>query len=124
MSKKILIVDDDEAIIMSLKVLLEAHGFVVDTASDGLEGLIQAKSGKPDLIVLDLLMPGHDGAFAYREMRKSGDISSIPVLFFSSYSDRPELLNEIDSSVPSDRFFPKPVHPKELLAKINELLAG
>jgi len=119
MAKKVLIVDDDIAISESLKVLLGVKGYDVDTASDGLAGLEKAKSLAPDLIVLDLFLPGMNGADVYAEIKKSGTpAASVPVIFLSSFSEKPDILN--DPSISADMFMPKPVDP---LAMINRVAA-
>ena len=70
MAKKILIIDDDIAITESLKVLLGVKGYDVETSSDGLDGLEKAKTVSPDLIVLDLFLPGMNGPEVYAEIKK------------------------------------------------------
>ena len=123
MAKKILIIDDDIAITESLKVLLGVKGYGVVTASDGLDGLEKAKTESPDLIVLDLFLPGMNGPEVYAEIKKcEPPTSATPVIFLSSFSEKPDILDGQD--VAEDMFMPKPLNPVEMLDRIAAILGS
>jgi DNA-binding response OmpR family regulator len=122
--QKILIIDDDTAIVESLKVLLDVKGFDTETAGDGLEGLIKAKSFCPDLILLDLLLPGKSGYLVLKELRENPATQKTPILVLSSFSEKPDMSHEpgLDDCLTPEMFVPKPVDPMKLLEKIGGLL--
>ena len=84
--QKILIVEDEPEARTLLKRRLMAYRFEVVEAGDGAEGLRKAKEEKPDLIILDLKMPGDDGLQVYRSMRKEAGLEAVPVLFLTAIS--------------------------------------
>jgi DNA-binding response OmpR family regulator len=120
MKKKILIIDDDTAISESLKMLLTVKGYEVDTASDGLEGLEKVKSAPPDLVVLDLFLPEMNGPEVYANIRKNESTAALPVLFLSSFSEKPDILD--DANISPDLFMPKPIDPIGMLNRIASIL--
>ncbi len=117
MAKKVLIIDDDEAIVESLKVLLTIKGYETETACDGEDGVCKARDMHPDIILLDMLLPGHDGYEVYRELRKENVTPASRVIFLSSFSGRPDLKTGegLENEITLDMFMPKPVDPKKLL---------
>ena len=86
MSKKILVVDDDPDILDAVTMILESQGYQVVTARDGVEGLANLKAEKPDLLILDLLMPKMDGFAVFKELQEPqwGEFSIIPILMLTS----------------------------------------
>ncbi len=116
MNKKILVVDDEPDVITYLKMMLTEAGFEVVTASDGMEGLEQARKEKPDLVVLDLLMPKNTGVDFYRKMRKDKEIAKTPVIIVSAIAGRNLAVGQAVA------VFDKPVEPEELVAAINQAL--
>lgn len=88
MSKKILVIDDDDDIITYLTTLLEDHGYVTLSATDGRQGLELAKREMPDLITLDLLMPNQTGTDFYRKLVKDKDLADIPIIVVSGTAGR------------------------------------
>jgi len=122
--RKILIIDDDTAIVESLKILLDIKGFETDTACDGMEGVSKAKSFCPDLIMLDLLLPGQDGYAVIKELKKNLATKETPVIVLSSFTETPDMSHEpgfVECFKP-EMFVPKPVDPIKLLEKIAGLL--
>ncbi len=119
---KILIIDDDIAIVETLKILLSIKGYDTAAASDGQAGVDTALAFAPDLIILDLFLPIKDGAEVYSELRSNPSTASTPVLFLSSFAEKPEMLSRPDQHIPEDHFFPKPVDPTLLLDKIASLI--
>jgi two-component system OmpR family response regulator len=113
----ILIVDDDPHIREVVRYALESAGHAVDAAEDGRAGLVAARSRAPELIVLDILMPGLDGIEVCRELRKT---SSVPILFLSSKDD--EIDRVIGLEVGGDDYVTKPFSPRELVARVKAML--
>jgi len=88
MAKKILIIDDEQDVIEYLSELLQANGFEVCFAHDGREGFEVLKKEKPDLITLDLQMPGDTGTDFYRNLHRSAEFKDIPVIVISGIAGR------------------------------------
>ncbi len=110
----VLVVDDEERIVNFLKVKLKASGYEVLTARNGRAGLEQVQANEPDLVVLDVLMPGLDGFETLKQLRT---FSSVPVIVLSArgaYSDKIHGLG-----LGADDYLPKPFNPDELVARIE-----
>ena len=118
--KKILIVDDDENIIQTLKMRLEANGYKVFTASNGVEGLEQAKEVGPDLILLNIMMPRLDGIMTTLKLKGTEQIRSIPVIIMTGIKEKEEMV--LARHVGAADYITKPFEHDELLKKINKLL--
>jgi len=118
--KKILIVDDERDFVEMLKVRLESSGYEVDVAYDGQEGLDKARHDKPDLVVLDVMMPLLDGYHVCRLLKFDEQFNQIPVIILTARG-RPED-RETGEDVGGDAYMVKPFDSKELLSKIQELL--
>lgn len=114
---RILVVDDDPALRVLLTDYLAASGFVVDTASDGVEMHQRLAQAVPDAIVLDLMLPGQDGLSLARELRKTSDI---PILMLSARGE--EIDRVVGLEVGADDYLAKPFSPRELLARLRALL--
>jgi len=121
MSKKILIVDDEVDLADLVKLRLEANGYQVVVAHDGQVGLEVAKKEKPDLIVLDLMLPKLDGYKICRILKFDQKFKKIPIILFSAKAqDEDKVRGE---EVGANAYIVKPFEPKTLLIKIEELLA-
>jgi len=98
MAKKILVVDDEPDFLEIIKTMLEADDYEVITALDGKEALNKIKRQKPDLVLLDILMPGLDGFETLRRIRKQN--KKLPVFFITAFSDKErfKLAKELNSS--------------------------
>ncbi|NNG06558.1 MAG: response regulator, partial [Desulfobacteraceae bacterium] len=83
MAKKILIVDDEPAAIDYATAVLEENGYQAISAEDGLEGMEKARAEKPDLILLDIMMPGKGGIAMYQDLRKDEETKGIPVIIIT-----------------------------------------
>jgi DNA-binding response OmpR family regulator len=123
---KILLVDDDPDFVAATKTVLESqHDYRVLTASDGVFGLAIARAEQPDLIILDVLMPFEDGFDTARELKNDPDLSKIPIIMLTSFSQRK---GETDISVvqgmelEAEDYVEKPVEPQELLRRVDKLL--
>jgi DNA-binding response OmpR family regulator len=117
MAEKILIVDDSRPFRQSLNRFLAMEGFDVEEAGDGPEGLDQAQAYSPDLVVMDVNMPGMDGFEAVRRLR---EFSHVPVLILSARSA--EMDRVLGLSAGADSYLAKPFSASELLARIQALL--
>jgi two-component system, OmpR family, response regulator VicR len=120
MSKRILVIDDEKEIIDILKLRLQAKGYEVLEAYDGASGLDLAKSQKPDLIILDIILPLING-FTVCSLLKGNEIyKSIPVIILTAREEDNDQI--FDHEVKPDAFMNKPFDAASLLAKIHELL--
>jgi len=118
--KRILIVDDEEDILDVLRFRLEANNYEVLSASDGQEGLNKAKSEKPDLIILDLMLPKLDGYKVCRMLKFDESYKSIPIIIFTARAQKKD--EEFDMEMGADAYIAKPFEPAILLGKMEELL--
>ena len=125
--KKILIVDDDPDIRDVVSLVLEAQGYQVSTASDGLECFAKLGKEKPDLLILDLLMPKMDGFAVYKELQnpKWSAYKDIPILILTSVREeaskrRYEL--ETSQTLNVDSYLEKPISPETLIETAKNLL--
>jgi len=125
--KKVLVVDDDPDIADAISMILESKGYQVVIAHDGIECLNKLGTQKPDLIILDLLMPKMDGFAVYKELRspKWSEYRDIPVIILSSVREeasrrRYEL--ETGQDLKPDEYIEKPILPRVLLECVEKLL--
>lgn len=119
-SKKILIVDDEPDILEFLKYNLLKEGFEVLTACDGEEGLRVAEAEKPDLIVLDIMMPKMDGVEICRNIRSNPSLKNTLVAFLTAREEDYSQIAALD--VGGDDYITKPVKPRVFISRINALL--
>jgi DNA-binding response OmpR family regulator len=124
---KILIVDDDPDIVVAISAVLEAHDYQVVTARDGDEGLAKLRDERPELMVLDLLMPRMDGFSVCRELKdpRRAKYANVPILILTSVKEeasrrRYEL--ETGLSLDVDDYVEKPIDPPALLHRVEKLL--
>lgn len=116
-SQSILIIDDDPHILELLRYALETEGLTVIEAKNGREGLLQAQQHRPNVIILDVMMPEMGGLEMCRELRKD---SQIPILFLSSRDS--ELDKILGLEMGGDDYVAKPFSPRELVARIKAML--
>jgi DNA-binding response OmpR family regulator len=117
MSQKILLVDDEPEILDICRDYLKASAFEVVTAKDGLQGLSAARREKPDLIVLDLMMPEMDGLDLCREIRRE---SNVPIIMLTARVEEVDKL--IGLEIGADDYMTKPFSPRELVARVKVVL--
>ena len=122
MTKKILIVDDEPVIIELLQVNLQMEGYEVITAADGQEALEKAASERPDLVILDIMMPKMDGWTARSELRKEAGTADIPVIFLTARAQQADVKRGLEAGVAA--YITKPFDPGELLSIIEKILNG
>jgi|SRR5689334_18715896 len=117
MSKKILVIDDEPKIVEICQDYLKAAGFDVVTAADGPRGLAAARREKPDLIVLDLMLPGMDGLDVCRTLRRESDT---PIIMLTARVEESDKL--VGLELGADDYITKPFSPRELAARVRVVL--
>lgn len=141
MSKQILIIDDEPDIVTFLSAILEENGYATVSAKDGVEGMEALRREKPDLVLLDLMMPKKSGIVMFQELRKDPELSQIPVVVVTGVSEvtgvdfrnfmyKQPLKDEkkfvettglTQYTIP-DGYIEKPIDPDELMKAINRAL--
>jgi DNA-binding response OmpR family regulator len=121
--KKILVVDDEKDMLLILEKRLTAEGYSVITTTKGTNAVSLAKSQHPDIIILDVAMPGMDGGEVAAKLREHPLTRSIPVIFLTALLTKTEEY-EGDHTVSSNITFAKPFDTEELLVRIKELLCN
>ena len=117
MSKKILVVDDDPELTELLRSYLGSNGYTVATAGDGRAMHEMLKAFEPDMLILDLMLPGEDGLTLCRNLRAA---SRLPILMLTARGDDMDRI--IGLEMGADDYLPKPFNPRELLARIRSIL--
>lgn len=121
MSRRILLVDDENDILELVTPMLENSGYEVLTAADGQEAIEKARLQKPDLIILDLMLPKLDGYSVCRMIKLDKTIKNIPIIMFTARAGKDD--QSTASEVGADAYIIKPFDPEAMLSKIKELLA-
>jgi len=117
---KVLIVDDEPDLVELISLRLEANNYQVISAFDGQEGLDKARSEKPDLIILDIMLPKIEGYKVCRMLKFDERYKQIPVILFTARAQASDL--KLGKDVGADAYLTKPFEPDILLAKVSELL--
>ena len=120
MPKKILAVDDERHIVRLVQVNLEKHGYEVVTAYDGKEALAKVESEKPDLVVLDVMMPFMDGIEVLQTLRKNPATRDLPVIMLTAKAQDADVFRGWSSG--ADCYLTKPFNPMELLSFVKRIL--
>ncbi|MBI2331734.1 MAG: response regulator [Chloroflexi bacterium] len=121
MAERILIVDDDVDTLRLVGLMLQRQGYQVIAASNGSQGLTKAFEERPNLILLDVMMPDMDGYEVPRRLRKNPATASIPILMFTAKTQLDDKVAGFE--VGADDYLTKPTHPTELQAHVKSLLA-
>ena len=117
---RILAIDDTPENLEILRVRLEASGYEVVTATDGIEGLDAARSLAPDLILLDIMMPKLDGISVVRELKADPVLRTTPVILVTAKSDTRDVVEGLDAG--GDDYLTKPFEHAALLARVRSML--
>jgi DNA-binding response OmpR family regulator len=120
MTKQVLIVDDEQNIAISVEFLMRREGFDVAVARDGEEGLAAIRASRPDLVLLDVMMPKLDGFQVCKAVRSDPQLASVRIVMLTAKGRQAEI--EKGLSLGADAYIPKPFSTSELVAKVNELL--
>ena len=118
--KRILVVDDEIDLVEMLSIRLEANDYEVFAAYDGQEGLDKARTLKPDLIILDLMLPKLDGFKVCRMLKFDEKYKQIPIILFTARAQESDI--KLGKEVGADAYVTKPFEPDILLGKIAEFL--
>jgi CheY-like chemotaxis protein/MinD-like ATPase involved in chromosome partitioning or flagellar assembly len=121
MSEKIMIVDDDPDTVKFINIMLSRLGYNVVSAVSGMEALEKVQVEHPDLIILDVMMPGMDGYEVSRNLRRNPKTATTPILMFTAKTTIEDKLAGYDAGV--NLYLTKPIHPIDLQANIRNLLA-
>ncbi|MCX6922339.1 MAG: response regulator [Verrucomicrobia bacterium] len=120
MAKKILVVEDDLDMVELLRFNLKTEGYALGTAADGVEAVKKARSMRPDLILLDLMLPDLDGFAVCDILRRDPKTASIPIIMLTAMSSQLSRFNGLDAG--ANAYITKPFRHKHLLQCIQELL--
>ena len=122
MTKTILIVDDEPNIVVSLEFLMKREGFAVAVAGDGEEALRKLAEVRPDLVLLDVMLPRKSGFDVCQEIRAHPEFSSLKVIMLTAKGRDTEV--EKGMALGADAYLTKPFATKELVAKVRQLLCA
>jgi len=114
---KVLAIDDENDVLLIVSASIKSEGYDVVTASDGMEGLRKAKEEKPDVILLDLMMPQMDGFEVLEKLREQPETMDIPVVMLTGLSDREKIREAIEKG--TQYYVVKPFEIHDLLSKIK-----
>src|SRR5882762_2820875 len=120
MAREVLVVEDEPDIRRLVVLHLERDGFRCRTATSGADALREVKTAVPDLVVLDLMLPGLDGLEVCRRLRRDSSTSSVPIIMLTAKSD--EVDRVVGLEVGADDYVGKPFSPKELVARVRAVL--
>ncbi|HLA86696.1 MAG TPA: response regulator, partial [Anaerolineales bacterium] len=121
MAEKILIIDDDKDTLRLVGLMLQRQGYEISAAANGTQGLTKALEERPDLILLDVMMPDMDGYEVTRRLRKNPATVNIPILMFTAKTQLDDKVTGFEVGV--DDYLTKPTHPIELQSHVKALLA-
>ncbi|EGJ49219.1 response regulator [Desulfocurvibacter africanus] len=116
----ILIVEDDEDILQLIKFNVESAGYDAITASDGLEALNKARRHMPDLILLDLMLPGMDGFEVCKELKRGSETGRIPILMLTARGEEVDRI--VGLELGADDYVVKPFSPREIILRVRAVL--
>lgn len=122
MPQRILAVDDEVDVLLIVKTALQSEGFVVETASNGFDAVALATENPPDLIILDMMMPGMTGFDVMHKLKEQDNTATIPVIMLTGVSERSTMMEALTSG--TTFYIIKPFDFDDLLEKVNEALQG
>ena len=118
--ENILIVDDEEDVLELLRFNLEKDGYKTETAVSGEEALKKAKAKRPDLIILDLMLPGIDGLEVCKKLKSDTKTENIPVIMLTAKSEESDIITGLELG--AQDYITKPFSPKVLIARVRRIL--
>ena len=121
-TKKILIVEDDPGVLRATSFILEKEGYQIITAQDGLEGLKKAKEDNPDLLILDVMLPGIDGFEICHSLRSEPQTADMPILMFSAKGQESDKATGLKMG--ADDYITKPVDREVLIERVASWLTA
>ena len=120
MKSKLLLIEDEDSLSYTLKTFFEKKNFNVEIVKDGEDALFQAESMKPDIVLLDWMLPNMSGLEICRQIRTTKEIKKTPIIFLTAKGEEEDKLRGLDTG--ADDYITKPFSQMELLARINALL--
>ena len=120
MKSKLLLIEDEDSLAYTLKTFFEKENFNVEIVKDGEDALFQAESMKPDVVLLDWMLPNMSGLEICRQIRTTKEIKKTPIIFLTAKGEEEDKLRGLDTG--ADDYITKPFSQMELLARINALL--
>ncbi len=120
LKRRILVIEDEKEMLEAVQLRLEANRYEVISASDGAEGLSQARSEKPDLIIMDIMLPKMDGFTVCRMLKFDEHYKNTPIIMLTARTQDSDIKCGKEMGV--DAYLTKPFKSEELLAKIKELI--
>jgi CheY-like chemotaxis protein len=120
--KKVLIVDDEKNILTTLNIYLSREGYNVMTACDGIEAIKNAFEFLPDIIFLDIILPGIDGYLVCKALKAEENTKNIPVVFMSAKSEKKDIEEAFEAGC--DDYLVKPFRPENIKNTIFKLIGG
>ncbi|HEY7533878.1 MAG TPA: response regulator transcription factor [Nitrospiraceae bacterium] len=118
-TKKILIIEDEQDILQLVKLYVEKEGFRTVTATTGTEGIKQVKQEKPDLVILDLMLPELDGIEICKRLRSAPETATLPIIMLTAKAEESDTV--IGLELGADDYVTKPFSPKALMARVKAL---
>ena len=122
MTRSVLIADDEPNILISLEFLMKREGWQVSVARDGNEALAAIQDNRPDLVLLDVMMPGKTGYEVCAAVRADETLAGVKILMLTAKGRDTDVAQGLDVS--ADTYMTKPFSTKELAAKVRDMLAG
>lgn len=120
MTKKILAIDDESDVLLVIEVSLKSAGYQVMTAGNGAEGLAIAKREKPDVILLDIMMPGMDGFEVLEKLHEDENTVNIPIIMLTALSDKTKIMEALNKGI--DFYITKPFDHHDLISKVHTVI--
>jgi DNA-binding response OmpR family regulator len=121
-TSRILVIDDDDAVLGLLEFSLKRAGYEVFSAMDGSMGLQTFEKQKPDLVIVDLAMPGMDGYQVIEELRKLAGGKHLPIIILTAHDQ--DVMRDYGNELGADLYLTKPIAPKQLVEHVNHLLTN
>jgi DNA-binding response OmpR family regulator len=121
MAGKILIIEDDQTAMRLIEYALKQRGYQVITTYNGLEGIITAQKEEPDLVILDIMLPGIDGFEVCKRLHSGSQTAKIPILIISAKNQKEDINTGFRAG--ADDYLPKPASPTEIISRVERLLA-
>lgn len=118
--KRILLIEDEEDIAALIKLQAEISGYKLHVEVDGINGYRAIEREKPDLVILDIMLPGENGLDVCRKMKSQGDLKNIPVIILSAKGDELDVVLGLELG--ADDYVPKPFSPKVVFSRIKAIL--
>jgi two-component system, OmpR family, response regulator len=121
MSRKVLLIEDEPNIIEAIRFLLTREGWEVETHTDGTDAIEVIRAGAPDLVILDVMLPGKSGLEILRDLRDLDEFATLPVLMLTARGQARD--RELAEKAGVSRFMTKPFSNTEVLTAVRDLLA-